>query len=172
MYGEGDPYFIPNALRQAKNNCGTLPRVGNGKALFQQAYVGNVAWAHIKAVRSLDSLPHSCGGKAYFVTDDTPVCNSFEFMDNFLRSRGFRLSSYSMPYPVVYGMLYVMECFIKLISPFYRINVSTALCTLIYINKTFYFSRKRAEQLLDYQPLYTYKECIDKSMSYYANLEL
>ena len=36
MFGEGDPFYIPNALRAAKNNCGILPRIGNGKALFQQ----------------------------------------------------------------------------------------------------------------------------------------
>lgn len=40
MYGEGDPYFIPNPLKIAKQNCGKLPRIGNGQALFQQVRTG------------------------------------------------------------------------------------------------------------------------------------
>ncbi len=28
MYGELDPYFIPNALRGAQKKCGVLPKIG------------------------------------------------------------------------------------------------------------------------------------------------
>ena len=49
MYGEGDPIYIPKAVKAARKNCGLIPRIGSGKAKIQQAYVGNVAWCHVLA---------------------------------------------------------------------------------------------------------------------------
>ena len=172
MYGEGDPFFIPSGLKGAKSNCGVLPRVGSGKALFQQAYVGNVAWGHVRALASLKQSPEECAGLTYFLTDHTPVCNSFDFMDNFLRPRGYRVSSYSIPYPLVYALMFLTESILWILSPLYKVKIDAALCSIIYINKTFYFSRKRAEERLSYQPLYAYTESLERSMNYYIDLEL
>lgn len=172
MYGEGDPYFIPSALRSAKSNNGILTRIGSGKALFQQAYVGNMAWAHIKALSALKEKPNACSGRAYFITDDTPLCNTFEFMDIFLHTKGYDLSNYCLPYPFVYGFMYIMETVFWVISPIYKIHLDTALCSVIYFNKTYYFCRKFAEQKIGYSPIYTYKECIANSIAYYSDLEL
>ena len=49
MYGEGDPYYITNGLRNARYSNGSLYQIGNGTALFQPVYVGNTAWAFICA---------------------------------------------------------------------------------------------------------------------------
>ena len=54
MYGEGDPYYITNGLRNARQTGGVLYQVGNGMAKFQPVYAGNSAWAFL------------CAGKAIF----------------------------------------------------------------------------------------------------------
>lgn len=53
MYGEGDPHFVVSAIRSARQTYGVIPRIGSGKAMFQEAYVGNVAWCHVLGCRAL-----------------------------------------------------------------------------------------------------------------------
>ena len=171
MYGPGDPYFVTNALKGAKSRRGILTRVGNGEALFQQAYVGNIAWAHVAANQAL-ARHDDVGGQVYFVTDDTPLMNTFEFMKPFVESRGFTVSSYSVPYAFVYCMLLAGETACWLLQPLKKIELGTPLCSLIYINKTFYFSRARAERMLGYQPLYAYEESLSRSMDFYRKVAL
>ena len=146
---------------------------GNGNALFQQAYVGNMAWAHLVALEALKNCSaNECGGQVYFITDNSPICNSFEFLEPFLKARGFALSKYSIPYPLAYAMLFLTENVLWALSPIYKIDFGTPLCSIIYINKTFYFNRKRAEEKLGYKPLYSWKECLEKSLTYYMDIEL
>ncbi|CAH1801617.1 unnamed protein product [Owenia fusiformis] len=53
IYGEADTHFITQMLHSAKSFGGTLIPFGDGKTKWQQAYVGNVAWAHICAYRAV-----------------------------------------------------------------------------------------------------------------------
>jgi 3beta-hydroxy-delta5-steroid dehydrogenase / steroid delta-isomerase len=192
MYGELDPYYIPNGLLSAKQNNGVLQRVGDGKSLFQQAYVGNVAWAHIQAMRALrtcsnqsaelvtssDQRDHQntcltqCGGKVFFVPDDTPLLNSFTFIEYFLRARGYNLSEYSLPYSVVYWLLYAVELGLAVWSPVQKVNLNPALCSVVYINTTYYFNRKLAEELLNYKPIFTFEESLKRSIKYYSGINI
>lgn len=169
MYGELDPYYVTNGLRSAKTNEGILTRVGDGSALFQQAYVGNVAWAHVLAASALKKDAET-GGKVYFITDDTPLLNTFDFMKIFLLLKGFDLSSYAIPYPLMYVVLYCLESVLYAISPVKKINLPTALCSVIYINKTYYFNRKRAENMLGYKPIYDFDQSIELSAKYYQDV--
>ena len=174
MYGEEDPYYVTNALRSAKDTGGVLIKVGDGHAKFQQAYVGNVAWAHVQAQKAMAHSTNSSAlvGKTYFITDDTPVMNTFQFLEPFLISREFKLSAYSLPYPFVYCALFATEWMIWFMQPIKKINLTTPLCSLIYVNNTYYFSRGRAERLLGYSPIYTYQESLQRSVSYYAQMPL
>ena len=36
-------------------------------------YVGNAAWAHVRAARCLLTKPEVTGGQCYNITDDTPL---------------------------------------------------------------------------------------------------
>ena len=168
MYGEGDPFYVTSGIKNAIKNKGVLPRVGD-KALFQQAYVGNAAWGHVVANEALSRDP-KVGGHIYFITDDTPKLNTFSFMEIFLKARGMSVSTYSIPYSFVYCMLYATEAFLHLISPIYKKNMSTALCSVVYINSNFYFNRTKAENMLGYKPLYNFNTSLSLSTPYYVQL--
>ena len=90
MYGEEDPFYVTSGLEKAKSNKGVLMVVGGRKALFQQSYAGNVAWAFLCALSSM-SKDEDLGGKALFITDDTPLMNSFDFTEIFLKILGYSL---------------------------------------------------------------------------------
>lgn len=131
-----------------------------------------MAWAHVVAKRSLQRSSEQVGGHAFFVTDDTPLMNSFDFMDPFLSARGLSLSTYHLSYGFVYNLLRGTEILLWLISPLYRLNSSAAACSVAYVCKTFYFSRRQAELLLSYSPVYSYEESLAKCVDYYKNVDL
>ena len=163
--------MIINYYRSAKANKGVLTRVGSGQALFQQAYVGNMAWGHLVALSAL-RRDTTVAGQPYFLTDDTPLMSSFKFMEPFLSTKGFSLSPYSLPYSLIYSLLYMTETVLWLLSPLYKVNMETPLCSLIYINMNIYFSRQRAEKKLGYKPLFTYDDSVEKSLKFYKEAEI
>ncbi|XP_062582552.1 3 beta-hydroxysteroid dehydrogenase/Delta 5--_4-isomerase type 1-like [Saccostrea cucullata] len=171
MYGEGDQYYVANGLHSAQSSKGTLVQVGNGKNLFQQCYAGNAAWAFLCADKALKSNK-SIGGQAFFIPDDTPLSNSFEFMKPFLESRAMALSSYRIPFAAVYWPLVIFEFVLKLISPLVRINIQTASCSVKYINMDLYFRRDKAEALLGYKPIFSPSEAMKMSLSFYKHMKL
>lgn len=98
MYGKCDLIFVRIAL-DAASYTGSLVRVGSGKSLSQYAYVGNVAVAHLCVLKSLMGPNGSqCAGQAYFVNDDTPLMNTFTFMEVFLKPCGYSVSSFQVPF--------------------------------------------------------------------------
>lgn len=171
MYGEGDPFYIKNALQNAKSRGGVLTKVGDGTALFQQAYVGNVAWAHICAVETLRQNA-SVGGHVYFIADDTPLMNTFDFMDPYLKVKGFCLSDKAVPYSLVYVGLLAAETFAWLVKPVVKIQYPATLCSLIYINKTFYFDDSKSRRKLGYKPIYTAKQAQENTLKYWRSIDV
>ena len=110
------------------------------------------------------------GGETYFITDDTPVINTYAFMEHFLDVCGFSLSTKASSYRVVYPMMFVAENILRAVAPVYKVNLSTTLSSLTYMNRTYFFSREKAERLLGYQPLYTWRESFVMSADYYMSL--
>ncbi|XP_033748087.1 3 beta-hydroxysteroid dehydrogenase/Delta 5--_4-isomerase type 4-like [Pecten maximus] len=171
MYGEEDPFYVTSGLRSAASNRGRLIQVGDGQSKFQQVYVGNTAWAFVCADRAL-RLNHNLGGEVFYVPDDTPVQNSFLFMQPYLESRNYTLSSYRLPCGPVYYGLYLMELVLHLLAPLIKINLPTASCSVRYINMDLYFNGSKGRRLLGYQPLFSPQEANKKSLEYYKHVKL
>lgn len=171
MYGELDPYYVTSALRSAKSTFGTLLRVGNGLAKFQQCYVGNAAAAFVQADSALRE-DAQIGGQFYFIPDDTPLQNTFQFMEPFLHAHGFKLSNKAVPYRLAYGWMYAMELLLKALSPLVKIHLKQASCSIQYINMDLYFKPNKAKRMLKYKPPYTPAEAHECSMAYYTTLKL
>lgn len=171
MYGELDPYYVTNGLKSASKNKGILQRVGNGRAIFPQAYVGNMAWGHLSALKQLEQYPR-VGGHVYFLTDDTPNMDSFTFMEPFLKDKGFSVSKSAIPYFVLFTFLKPAEVFVNLLKPFYRIHLPAQLCSIKYLTMNIHFSREKAEKMLNYSPIHSYKESMEMSKVYYKGLSM
>ncbi|XP_060070999.1 3 beta-hydroxysteroid dehydrogenase/Delta 5--_4-isomerase-like [Ylistrum balloti] len=171
MYGEEDPFYVTSGLRSAASNRGRLVQVGNGQSKFQQVYVGNTAWAFICGDRAL-RLNHNLGGEIFYIPDDTPVQNSFLFMQPYLKSRNYSLTSYRLPCGPVYYSLYLMELVLHLLSPLIKINLPTPSCSVRYINMDLYFNGSKGRRLLGYEPLYSPQEATTRSLKYYKHVTL
>ena len=171
MYGELDPFYVPAALDAAQHNNGVLRRIGDGSSRTQNAYVGNVAWGHVIAVEALKDLP-VVRGECFHMTDDTPILNTFEFMNYFLDAKGYHLSTSSLSYRPIYYSVRVAEGIKWLLKPIVRsaFNIPTSSPGLHYINSTYTFSGRKARKLLKYEPLYTFTQSLERSINYYNTI--
>jgi nucleoside-diphosphate-sugar epimerase len=71
IWGPRDPHLLPRIIDRAKK--GRLMILGNGRNMVDITYVDNGAAAHIKAAETLAEDPAKINGKAYFISDDSPV---------------------------------------------------------------------------------------------------
>jgi len=171
FFGECDQHYIPKILAATKSSGGFLPRIGDRSVMQQQTYAGNVAWAHVRALYALRA-DTKLGGTVYFITDDTPVTNSFDMVAPFVTSRGYSVGKYSIPYWLIYTLFWVFELLLKMIKPIHMFKVDTSLASMMYINMTYFYNRSLAEKKLDYKVKYSYSESIENSLRYYDKIQL
>lgn len=70
VYGPGDPHLLPRLVARAK--AGRLAWIGRGNEV-DVTYVDNAAHAHVLALDALARTPERVAGKAYFISQGTPV---------------------------------------------------------------------------------------------------
>ena len=70
VYGPGDPHLLPRLVKRAK--AGRLAWIGGGNQI-DVTYVDNAAHAHLLALDALAGDAPKPAGKAYFITQGTPV---------------------------------------------------------------------------------------------------
>lgn len=171
IYGEGSPFlygFIDHAL---KNN-GILPH--NSKfSIVNPVYVGNVAWAHILALRALRDPEKAANiqGQFYYIADDTPH-QSYDHLNYTLSKEwGFCLDSrMSLPVLLKYWLGFLLETVSFLLSPIYRYQPPFNRHTVTLLNSVFTFSYKKAQQDLGYQPLFSWEKAKQKTMEWIGSL--
>jgi nucleoside-diphosphate-sugar epimerase len=70
VYGPGDPHLLPRLVKRAK--AGKLAWIGAGNQV-DVTYVDNAAHAHLLALDALAGENPKPAGKAYFISQGTPV---------------------------------------------------------------------------------------------------
>ena len=140
------------------------------KSIHQTSYVGNVAWGHICAMRSLRDHPETCGGNPYFLTDNTPLVTFQELCEPYVRARGYKYGR-PIPFKVGYFIVYLISLVLSLIRPFKKINIPVTMKMLEYINVSYTYKPDKAARDLDYKPIFTYEESVQLSMPYYKEFK-
>lgn len=167
MFGEADPYHVSNFIRLAEK--GRLAyRVGDGSAIFQHAYVGNVAHGHILAAKSLMETKSKAAGNAYFITDFKPK-NFFDYLTPIIQGLGYEMpqEKKNIPLPVMYTLAYIVEAATWLCRPFYRMAPAMTRTSVNMVCKSLTFSGEKAVRDLGYKPIYTEEEAIQNTIEYF-----
>lgn len=172
-YGEGDRHFIPSVLKNAKENKGILPKVDNVFIRSQVTYAGNVAWCCLKAKDKIQE-DSSLAGEVFFVTDDTPIVDPFDFFKPILELHGMKLSSWSYPYWLIILILTIINALVRLVKPIFNISLPDYMETkrLQYVANTFFFNRNKSILRLDYDPLFSPQDSEARSFAFYKKLSL
>lgn len=165
MYGEGDPFNVIKSLEMAILNY--IVPVKDARNQFQNAYAGNVAWAHLCAMRVAMKDSEVIGGQAYFITDDTPPEPYFKFLKPFAERLGYKYSSFGVPCQLLFGAAYTLEFMAWLISPIFRMKLTLRTSALRGATSTHTYNRNKAELQLGYTPMYSYENAIERSVPYY-----
>ena len=106
VYGPGDPHILPRFVARAQ--AGRLAWSGDGKNLVDVTYVDNAAHAHLLAADALGSEKQRPAGKAYFISQGTPV-HPERWVSSILQAVGVPAVHKRVPVGVAYAMGAVME---------------------------------------------------------------
>ena len=176
MFGEKDSQFILTGLRAAKRCCGYLVPIGltaTPGITMQSLYIGNGAWAHVLAAQKLldPESQAEIGGKYYYIGDHSPVCSMSNFQAQFLNPLGYRILPMGIPLFFVLILAYFLE-FVQLFLSFLGVDVGFILNrgTVKFVKLSHSFSWEKARKELQYEPLYSHKTALAKSMEYYRRV--
>ncbi|KAL1472492.1 hypothetical protein MTO96_039281, partial [Rhipicephalus appendiculatus] len=171
MYGEEDQHFVVQFLRVAKSSKNTLTKIRSVDERFQVTYVGNAALAHLRAMEKL-AVDESVAGEVFYVTDDTPLEDMYEFLRPFVECQGCRLSDYTVPYLLAILVLMLLALVLRLVRPLYRPkSYIPPPSAVTYICTSLFFNRTKATLRLNYYPNVTPDEAVQRSVSYYKSLQ-
>lgn len=166
IYGPGDPFHIGSLIDMAKG--GFYVRLGNGTALSQHVYVGNMAWAHLQVLHALLNGNDTAAGKAYFITD-APPSNFFRFFDTIVEGAGYpiRPKNLWIPRGIAYAMGAMAELSALLVRPFVKFNPKFSRFAVTYTCTDFTFTAGRAERDFGFTPKYSHREAFETTVGWY-----
>jgi len=168
MYGEADPYHVKNVLDVVRGGKLTA-RPGDGTALFEHVYVGNVAHAHVKALERVDLQDPDVCGQAFFITDDTPALNFLEFMEPIVEGVGLSLPPRNrrVPYPVMWIAAVASELWALVGKPFGVPPPVLTRSSVRFICRTHTFDGSKARRCLGYAPKYGWDESLERTIAWW-----
>lgn len=182
MYGEGDVHFFPTLLRVAHKYQGQIPRIAGVGGKQQLTYVGNAAWAHIRAKNSLGEtegvvrVPGTkIGGLSAFITDDTPIEDTIRFCqrisnastssnDSTTARIKLRPSWWSIPAVITYFLALLLEIICRVLH--FKVDFPPR-GMISYLSSIIMYSRLRASIHLDYEPIFNEEKSILNSVTWY-----
>jgi len=103
----------------------------------------------------------------FYLPDDTPSSDPFEFQGRFLERTGYSMSKFRLPLPVLIISFFFLYYLIKLVRVLLKVNYRVSSAALYFFKKPYIFSGVKAREKLGYQPLYTPEQAFTRSMEYY-----
>ena len=165
IFGEADPYHIDSLIDMAKG--GFYVRLGNGKSLNQNVYVGNMADAHVLAADAL-LKNKNVSGKVYFITDGESS-NFFKFFDQVVKGAGYEIwpKNLWLPRGFAYSIGTITEIIAVLARPIKKYTPKFSRFAVTYTCTDFTFSAARAKQELGFEPKYGSELALQNTINYY-----
>ncbi|XP_004689649.1 PREDICTED: 3 beta-hydroxysteroid dehydrogenase/Delta 5--_4-isomerase-like [Condylura cristata] len=171
IYGE-QSQFISYAVSEALKNDRVLTNHSRF-SVTNPVYVGNVAWAHILALRALrdpEKAPQ-VQGQFYYISDDTPYQSYDDINYNMSKEWGFSLQSgRSLPLFLKYWLAFLMEMVSLLLSPVYRYQPPMNRHWVTLTNSVITFSYSKAQRDLGYKPLLSWEEAKQKTAEWVGSI--
>ncbi|XP_067881893.1 3 beta-hydroxysteroid dehydrogenase type 7-like isoform X3 [Heterodontus francisci] len=172
IYGESCP-LLRMFYERAGGRGGRLFRFAPGTVQIGRVYVGNVAWMHLLAARSLQEKPGVLGGQAYYCYDDSPDKSHLDFTMELLGPCGVRLVGQERPV-LPFALVYMLACLAELIQyilrPFYTFNLFLNRSILTLTTSTFTVQTDKAARHFGYRPLFSWDEARGRTVRWLQSL--
>lgn len=159
VWGPGDHHLVPRLLERGR--AGALKIIGGGRNMVDITYVDNAVHAHILAAENL-SRSGSAAGQAFFIGQDEPVCLWVWINDLFARMRIAPVRN-QVPFALAYGVGLLLE---KIYAGLQMAGEPPMTRFIAQqLAKSHWFSHDKAKRLLDYAPLVTVEQGLDRLVS-------
>lgn len=133
--------------------------------------VGNVAWAHICAKKTLKNSSKSIAGLPVFITDDTKITDTSRFCQRLsARTNAFNIrpTSWSIPSLIAYFLAFVLEMIVTALNILFDVRLSFQPRALsAYAGSILQYSRLRADLHMSYEPLFNEEQSLMNSVGWY-----
>lgn len=169
IFGEGDMVFVPTVAANARKGKMKFI-IGSGENLMDFTYAGNVALAHLLAADKL--APGSAvAGKAYFVTNDTPV-RFWDMMGDVCEGLGFARPSKKLPFLLILLIAMLFEHVIRPLLALLGVTLqSDFTVNRIYLSTTSRtFSCAAAKRDLGYAPKWSIPDAMERTLAAFTHL--
>jgi nucleoside-diphosphate-sugar epimerase len=163
IWGPNDTNLIPAVLTRARS--GALKRVGDGTNLVDLTFIDDCVNAHLCAMRTLETSPERCNGKAYFISQGDPV-SLWGWIDEILTVHGLPKVTKSVSLPLALKVAAVCEAISRVLLKLgieYPPRFSSFLVTEMATSH--YFDISAARRDLGYSPSCTIAEAMKRTFS-------
>ena len=147
VWGPGDQHLIPRLLDRGRS--GMLSIVGSGNNRVDITYIDNVVHAHLLAADNLHTSA-SGAGQTFFIGQEQPVV-LWQWINTLFARLNIPPVTRKVPLAVAYGAGMVLETAYGLFGKKEEPRMTRFLAH--QLAKSHWFSHRRAEALLGYQPL-------------------
>mmetsp|Transcript_1203 Transcript_1203/g.1890 ORF Transcript_1203/g.1890 Transcript_1203/m.1890 type:complete len:400 (+) Transcript_1203:139-1338(+) len=167
LYGEGDPFYMTNLIRMTAKGLNVM--IGDGTAVSDNIYVGNVAYAHLCAVNALLSPEkekvEAVAGRPLHISHEKP-CSMYQKSDPFLKAFGLQQPWVRVPWWMMYTLAVVLASIFSLIPRAIRppLLLTPSSVTAIGYNKTFIVESDLDR--LRFKPLYSEEEATARTLAW------
>jgi nucleoside-diphosphate-sugar epimerase len=160
IWGPGDPHLLPRLLASGRKK--QLKKVGNGANLVDISYIDNVVHAHILAAKNLAGKA-TAGGKAYFISQGTPV-NLWSWINELFASMTIPAIQSSLSESAAFALGAVLE----LLYTVGHVNSEPRMTRFLaeQLAKSHYFSITNARKDLGYEPLVSIEEGLQRTVQW------
>nr|KAI8765854.1 short-chain dehydrogenase/reductase family 42E member 1-like [Biomphalaria glabrata] len=167
VYGPGEQRHIPRIVSYLEQGLIKVT-YGADSSLVDFLHVDNLVQAHILAAEALrEHKNYIAAGKAYFISDNSPV-NNFEFFRPLFEGLGYSYPKVKVPMTIVFYFAWLTEILHAVISPVYNFQPMLTRTEVYKTGTTHYFSIQRATQELGYVP--TIQNDLTGVVAYYRKL--
>ncbi|KAF2201118.1 hypothetical protein GQ43DRAFT_394942 [Delitschia confertaspora ATCC 74209] len=173
IFGEGDVQTLPkmvSAYQKGQNKF----QVGSNNNLFDFSYVGNIAHGHLLAVQALlhtqkmmPTIPldtEKVDGEAFFITNGQPVY-FWDFARAVYHEAGDTLPLSSV-WKMSQGLMYLIGAILEWLFWILGKTPNLTRQQVKYSCMTRYYSIKKAEKRLGYQPIVNLEEGVRRGVKY------
>lgn len=160
IWGPGDPHLLPRLIKSGQKK--QLKMVGEGNNLVDISYIDNVVHAHLLAAHNL-STSATGSGKAFFISQGQAV-NLWSWINDLFVRLDIAPVEKSVPFQLAAGIGGAMELSYKLLHLQGEPGMTRFLAE--QLAKSHYFSIEAARNILDYQPVVSTDEGLNKTVQW------
>lgn len=165
LFGEGDRNFLGFAIKKARGK--QIPIIGDGKALTNVVYAGNIAHALILGLNQLE-IGNPISGQVFHITDHAPE-NVQHFVVSLLTSLGFNQAKYGLPLRMAKSIARVSEWLYRLTRAERFAHPPLTTHQLLLATQDYYLDDSKARNLLSYTPKFTRQEAVARTQAWLIN---